>query len=575
MGYRLGNPYTVALLVATAVMFGLAAVTLRYRKERAGRAFFGFLVGIGLWSLGDAMRYAASTESGVMLWNRVGYLGIVLIPPTLLLFVLTYTGRDRWFQGRYLAALAAVSAVVYAIVLTNPLHGLWFDVASLTPGTDPPVLQEAWGPAWYGWAVYSYVIVLTTTYLMTREFLVARRSGTHRGQTGMVLAGILVAAVVNALFIFDLVAFDPAPFVFTVTGICFAVAMFRYRLLNLLPIARDTVVENMDSGVLVLDDDDRLVDLNERASSMLDLDESTALGAPVTDALADQPAVRSCLIGDRFEEPVTVETDGGVRHYDLEASDLTDALDTYVGRVVVFTDITRRVDQQRRLRERTGELERTNERLDQFASVVSHDLRNPLSVVVGRVELARQDDDVTEHLDEIAEAADRMDAMVEELLTLARQGRTVGEREPVRLDEAVEQAWSLAGVDAGRLSCETTATIHADPERLREALGNLFRNSAEHGGAVADGGTAAADGVEVRVGDLDDGDGFYVEDDGPGIPPDEREAVFEPGYTTDPDGTGFGLNIVRDIAEAHGWQVTVTEGREGGARFEVTGVDVT
>ncbi|MFB6206478.1 MAG: histidine kinase N-terminal 7TM domain-containing protein [Haloglomus sp.] len=573
MGYRLGNPYTLALLVAAAMMFGLAAVTLRHRQKRGARAFFGFLVGIGLWSLADAMRYAAPTESAVLLWNQVGYLGIVAIPPTLLLFVLSYTGRDRWFRKRYLAVLFAISAAAYAFVLTNPLHGLWFDIASLSPGTAPPVLQEAWGLAWFAWAGYSYAVVLAALYLMTREFLVANRSRTHRGQTGMLLAGILVAAGVNALFIFDLVAFDPAPFVFAVTGLCFGVAMFRYKLLTLLPIARDTVVRNMDSGVVVLDRDDRLVDVNERGRSMFDLDRSNALGTPVASALADYPAVREQLGADRSDEPVEVETDGEVRHYDLETSDLTDALDAYVGRVVVFTDITQRVEQQRRLQQRTSELERTNERLDQFASVVSHDLRNPLNVILGRVQLARQDDDVTEHLDEIAAAADRMDAMVEDLLTLARQGRTVGETEQVRLDEVVEQAWELTDSDEARLTCTTSATVHADPDRLREALGNLFRNSVEHAGAAADGGTTPDESdVHIRVGDLEDG--FLVEDDGQGIPETEREQVFDPGYTTHPDGTGFGLNIVHDIVQAHGWRIDVTDGQDGGARFEIRGVEV-
>jgi PAS domain S-box-containing protein len=643
----LANPYTLALLVAAAVLFALAVATVRHRRERAGRAFFGFLVGTGLWSLADAMRYAAPTAEAVLLWNRVGYLGIVAIPPTLLLFVVAYTGRDRWFRARYLAALAAVSAAAYLAVLTNPLHGLWFEVASLSPGTPPPVLQERWGPAWYTWAVYSYVVVVPATYLMAREFLFGNPSKTHRGQTGMVLAGILVAAVVNGLFIFDVVAFDPAPFVFSVTGLCFGVAMFRYELLTL-PIARDTVVRNMDSGVVVVDADGRVVDVNERARSMFDFEEGDAPGTPVGEALADYPAVRERLTAERSEEPVAIRVDGERRHYDVDVSDLSDALGADIGRVAVLTDITRRVDQQRRLEERTRELERANDRLDEFASVVSHDLRNPLAVVTGRAELARESDDPDPHLAAVEEAAGRMEAMIDDFLALARQGRTVGETEPVRLDELAERTWPFDASTSARLSCETSATVQADPGRLAEALGNLFRNCVEHGSMDSrstdgdgvehgstgsrpeadDGGEHAApndrartgeridhsatssrartgdgrersstgsrpeaddggeravvttgeastprDGrVHVRLGDLEDG--FFVEDDGPGIPETDRDRVFEAGYSTDPNGTGVGLKVVQDVVEAHGWQIEVTEGRDGGARFEVTGVRV-
>ena len=109
---------------------------------------------------------------------------------------------------------------------------------------------------------------------------------------------------------------------------------------------------------------------------------------------------------------------------------------------------------------------------------------------------------------------------------------------------------------SGRVHVE----LQADATRLRQLLENLFRNSVDHGG----------EDVTITVGTL--ADGFYVADDGPGIPEAERDQVFESGYSTNRDGTGFGLAIVEEIAAGHGWEITVTEGVEGGARFEVTGV---
>ncbi|QUO49203.1 sensor histidine kinase [Halorubrum ruber] len=253
--------------------------------------------------------------------------------------------------------------------------------------------------------------------------------------------------------------------------------------------------------------------------------------------------------------------------------------------------------------ERRKRLERQRERLEEFASVVSHDLRNPLSVAVGNVELADEldGDASSERLDRALDALDRMDDLIGELLTLAREGKTVEAAEPTALRSVVESAWGTVGepADAALVVDGPLPTVRCDADRLRQVLENLFRNAIVHGTPEGDGppgsgsddesapgdgvapGTFAprtgsdADGaqtdpddaaVRVRVGGTDEG--FYVADDGPGIDPDQREAVFEPGHTTAPDGTGFGLAIVERISEAHDWTVSVTESRQGGARFE-------
>jgi PAS domain S-box-containing protein len=241
----------------------------------------------------------------------------------------------------------------------------------------------------------------------------------------------------------------------------------------------------------------------------------------------------------------------------------------WVGTVGVVRDITARHERERRL-------ERQNEQLEEFARVVSHDLRSPLNVAQGRLQLARSEHDI-EDLAEVAEALERMDELVDDLLTLAREGKTVTEPEAVDLGSTVRDCWRHVETGNATLAVETTATVRADRSRLTELLENLVRNSVEHGSAtVPDGADAVANGgggVTVTVGALDDGDGFYVADDGPGIPVEEREQVFEAGYSTQEEGSGFGLNIVARIAEAHGWSVSVVDAAGGGSRFEFTGVE--
>ncbi|MFC7116617.1 PAS domain S-box protein [Natronoarchaeum sp. GCM10025703] len=221
------------------------------------------------------------------------------------------------------------------------------------------------------------------------------------------------------------------------------------------------------------------------------------------------------------------------------------------GDVIRIVGIARNVTDQV---EREREIQTQNERLEEFTSVVSHDLRNPLSVAEGRLELIR---DVCEsdHIDDVAQALGRMDTLIEDMLTLAQEAEQIDETEVIGLANIVKSSWQTANTEQAVLEIETSQSVEGDRNRLQQLFENLYRNAVEHGG----------DGVTVSVGSMDDG--FYVADTGPGIPESEREEVFEAGYSTNEDGTGFGLRIVEQIADAHGWEITVTESKGGGARF--------
>ena len=249
--------------------------------------------------------------------------------------------------------------------------------------------------------------------------------------------------------------------------------------------------------------------------------------------------------------------DVGVMNFgSVEPNRFDDLEETVAGLLGAATEAALvRADREQTLRTQRRRLEKQNERLEEFTSVVSHDLRNPLSVAKGRIELAREDDDET-HLRAATDALDDMESLIDDLLDLARQGRNVGETEPVSLAAVAEDAWENLETEGATLAT-ADLTLEADADRLRQLLENLLRNAVVH----------AAPDPEIRVGPLPDG-GFFVEDDGPGVPEADRERVFEVGYTDHDDGTGFGLPIVRRIADAHGWSVRLAEGSAGGARFE-------
>lgn len=207
--------------------------------------------------------------------------------------------------------------------------------------------------------------------------------------------------------------------------------------------------------------------------------------------------------------------------------------------------------------------QRERDQLEKFANIVSHDLRNPLHTLTMRMELLQEECE-SEHIEQMEQTVERMDTIIEDTLTLARQGQAVSETAPVELERIARDSWTVTKTGGASLQIKDSIEFLADESRLRHVFENLFRNAHTHGG----------DDVTVWVGTIEDRTGFYVEDTGPGIPADRCDAVFEPGETTASAGSGLGLTIVREIVEAHEWEVTVTEGRRGGARFEITQVDV-
>lgn len=223
---------------------------------------------------------------------------------------------------------------------------------------------------------------------------------------------------------------------------------------------------------------------------------------------------------------ITIDRAGGMRYYQITTQTFT-ADRSRIGRAITFSDITER-EQYR------AELERQKDRLERFASMISHDLRNPLNVATARVGLLREESD-NEHLAATDRALERMEELIDDLLTLARQGQPIEETRPVSLQAVLERCWPVIETKEATLAVGSDLRLLADGDRLQQLLENLLRNAIDHGG----------------------------------------DDVFTSGYSTAESGTGFGLAIVEEVVDAHDWAISVTESAEGGARFEIRDVERT
>jgi len=551
----------VALLAVSLLLSVALAWSLRGNRGRSTEDWlFWFLCGLCVWILGQiAILVArAAGKSRLSIAEQFGLGPLVLLGPyigsavtlvALLAFALEYTGNERFVTRRRVLAALIVPGIVIVGAVTNDYHSLFWVTLERVDDLD--------GWEWTGGVLlalnnlYSYGLSAATVVVLSGWAIRARFD--YPEQALAVVAGIVPPLAVNVAWFVGLVRIDLTEVAFSLTAVLLWAAVAQYGLGDILPIARATVIENIVIGVVVVNERDWVVDANRAAKQLLGLDDQALVGSTF------QAVLEQFENGDELENNVqasrrlTVTGTTPERVLSVDITPLYDQRGDQVGRVMLCQDISEQLERER-------ELKRQNERLDTFAETVSHDLRNPLNVAYGRIQQVRDSND-NEQLQSASEALTRMEELIESTLTLARSGQPVEETERVELTHVAQQAWAMAETVDATLEVVDEFEFRAHRRRLQQLFENLFRNATDHAGRD----------VTVRVGTHENG--FYVEDDGPGVPEDERDSVFETGYTTERDGTGFGLAIVEDIVEAHGWSVALTDSDDGGARFEITGID--
>lgn len=322
----------------------------------------------------------------------------------------------------------------------------------------------------------------------------------------------------------------------------------------------ESLFNALPDPLYAVDTDGHPVRWNDRLTEVTGYAEENVAESHLTEFIPDEDTEAVLAEFERIiqeEQSATIEsaieTKAGEQiPYEFTGAPLADADGTLRGVTGVGRDITERKQQEQ-------DLKRQNERLEEFTNVVSHDLRNPINVADSRVTLLDNEVD-SEHIEAIDRALSRMDSLIEDLLALARQNEEIGDLELVDLAEMAESCWDVVETSTATVEINTDKRVLADRSRLSQVFENLIRNAIEH----SDGETT------VTIGNI--ADGFYIEDTGPGIPEEYRDEVFTAGYSTATDGTGFGLNIVADVVDAHGWDIDIVEGSSGGARFEIRGV---
>lgn len=540
------SPFMLPTFLAAAISAALLVVARRHRDEPMAPSFALLMAGLFVWSLGYGVQLAATSLSAMLFWDAVGFVGSVTAPTAWFLLAARYAGYDDRLTGRRRGLLAVEPLAVLALVWTNDAHRLiWRDAAVGAGDALVPVLT--FGPAY--WLNFAYSYLLIGLGLLLLALTAAGGARIHRRQSALLVVGAVVPLAVNAAFhvapaLNPMPAVDLTTFAFAISGAVFGIALFRYRILDLVPVARETLFEEMEDGLIVLDDGGRVVDCNPTARRVLGPDPE---GRP----LGETPVGTT---GSRHDEIVTVEAGDATLTYDLRSTVLRDARGREAGRVVVMRDIT----ELRIVREQ-------EQRLDVLNRVLRHNVRNEMNVVMGYADILAESSTgpAREYAETIHEVAGRTVAISEKARaiqsTLTAGGR---ERSIVDVGEVVgatvaEHADRFPDADVA-VDAPAVRAVAAGRDHLATAVANVVENALRHSDRAV---------PRVRVSVERDGEwvALRVADDGPGVPAFEVASLAEGRETPLEHGSGLGLWLVHWIVEASGGRLSFAENRPRGS----------
>ncbi|MCL4267370.1 MAG: PAS domain-containing sensor histidine kinase [Anaerolineae bacterium] len=589
------HPYMLPFFISTLVVVALFFVGWQRRSLPEAGVFLLLIIAVAIYALGYTLELGSQNVHTIIALAKLEYVGIATMPLIWLVLALLVTRQEQWLTRPRLLALAAVPILTVLFTWTNERHLLIWQSVTVGRHQGVAVWQSTYGPWFLVHIVYFNLLVLVGLLLLGQKL--AGSSRPYRQQLLAMMLAVLFPWVACVAYFFQLlpVPINPTTFAFVLSGVCIAWALFRFRLFDLAPMARDVVMENMADGVVVLDTQGRIVDMNPAARCIAG--GADGVGWPVT---AVFPPLHPLFC--RQPQPVVTHTefaatlpDGRDTIYDGRLMPIYDRRQRLNGQVLMLQDITESqaaaaamcqakeaADYARQ------EAEAASRAKSAFLSNVSHELRTPLTVItlyteiVHKLALSKGYDELLPRLSQISTSARHLSEVVNDILDLSKIEAGVMELHEelfdVRhlLDELVVMTQPLIARNDNRLHLSVAndlGYIYTDPTKLRQVLLNLLSNAAKF-----------TERGEIKLNVTHDHSlfnpqtdviCFELQDTGIGMTPEQTEEVFQPFTQLDNSlsrkyqGTGLGLTISRHYCEMMAGDITVHSEPQKGSTFTV------
>ncbi len=583
--------YMLPEAIGVAFLLGTAVVALRRRSAPGAITFLFVLLAAIVWTAGYGIELGATSLPTAELWNNVSWLGTATVIPIWFIFVLQYTGRTRWLNPGTVILLSIVPLITLLLVWVNPLNAYLGTGYKLQQGVSYSSLGYTIGPWFWVFVVYSYALLLLVAFFII-DFI--RSSTLYRGQAIALLIAVVapwIANIIDVLGLSPWPALQFTPLAFTITGIAAAFSLSRFRMLDLIPVARNAVVESMSDAVIVTDLHHRITDLNPAAERIIGHSRAEAMGQSslqAASAWADQ--IKRFYNRPDAHEELDLMLNGELHFLDLRISSLINKRGVPIGRLVVLRDVTERHQDMQALEQARAAAEAANQAKSAFLAMMSHEIRTPMNAIIGMTGLLLDTELTAEQSDYVVTIQSSSDALltiINDILDFSKMeaGKIELEQAPFEVRECVKSALDLVATQAAEkrldlaylLDGQVPIAIRGDVTRLRQILVNLLSNAVKftsQGDVVLtltarrleeeEGGEADAASYELH---------FAVKDTGIGISEEGRTRLFRSFSQLDVSttrrygGTGLGLAISKRLAELMGGAMWVESQQGAGSTF--------
>ncbi len=580
-------PYMVPFLVTAAIALAFSVYALQRRKLPGAYAFLVLTVAVAIWSLAYGLEIGFPDVSAKIFWGKIQYLGIVLVPPAWVIFILYFSNNNIWLTQRNLVVLGIIPIITVLLVFTTEQHGLMWRQISLDPTGPFPALDIQYGSwFWVHWA-YANLLVLIGVVLLIK--LLFQSVHIYRWQAVLLLLAAFLPWLANSIYVFGrgpLSNLDLTPVGFAVACAILGLNMLRFRLLDVKPLAQRTLVDLMYDAVIVLDADNKVVDLNPAAERITRQRASEAVGLTQTGLLGQWPELINHCRGvpdNKSIEVTLIERNGQKRYFDVRVSALFNSYNQLSGRIIVMRDITDRKHNEVELAHARDKALEASHFKSELLARISHELRTPLASILGYAELldagayGAPTKEQSEALGKVVESTNYLSRLVNELLDQAQfdAGKIQLDLQPFVVAELIRKAEAKMNVVAVAKGVTLTTSVEpnvpntliGDENRLQQIIVNLIGNAIKfspHGR------------VHVEILYPNDNNWIIkVSDNGMGIPSEAQVHIFEPFRQADGSmtrkygGAGLGLSIVKKLVTLMDGRISLESVEGKGSTFTV------